>query len=63
MGSFGACVYTWLLIGLSIAIARENGLVWSEVRERPALGKALPTIAPVYNRGPYAPAAGEEAVP
>ena len=61
MGSFGACVYTWFLVGLSVAIARENGLVWDECRERAAT--ARPTVAAVYNRGPHASQSTAEEAP
>lgn len=47
MISFGACVYTWYMIGISMAIARENGLDWDRLIGRTKTDRL---IAPVYNR-------------
>ena len=48
MGSFGACVYVWIFIGLCMAISRENKIDWAH--------KAHPRrpVAPVYRHGPHA---------
>ena len=50
MGSFGACVYTWLFIGLCMAIARENDVDWAKWK---ASAPRRP-VAPVYRHGPHA---------
>jgi hypothetical protein len=52
MGSFGACVYVWFLIGVSIAVAREFGLV---AATEPA---PVRDVGPVYGHGPHAAGAG-----
>lgn len=56
MGSFGACVYLFLMLGVVVAIARENGLTWygeervpEPVSEEKDAAAPL-VIAPVYNR-------------
>lgn len=52
MTSFGACAYTWFMIGIGIAIARDQGLSWDELA-----GRKKPedvTIAPIYGHGPFA---------
>lgn len=57
MGSFGACVYLFLMLGVVVAIARENGIAWygeesapEPVREEGAVPDAPAVIGPVYNR-------------
>lgn len=54
LGSFGACVYVWLMIGVSVAIARQYGLRWSDVvaaqRAEREAGPAKPIVAPIYRR-------------
>jgi hypothetical protein len=32
MGAFGQCVYTWLLLGIAAAIARDEGLKWEALK-------------------------------
>lgn len=53
MGSFGACVYTWLFIGLSVAISCENGIVWATLVGKNTL-PLRPPVAPIYRHGPHA---------
>ena len=62
MGSFGACVYTWLIAGVGVAVAREHGLDWAEITGRVPASLAARNAAPLYLHGPYAglPAAGLE---
>lgn len=68
MGAFGSTVYTFFFVGLAVAMAREHGLVWSELRSlgRGRRGKAVKTPpAPLINRplrdGGTAPAAAAAA--
>ncbi len=49
MGTFGACVYVFLVTGVVIAMARERGLVWGESGQGVAEREKI-TPAPVYNR-------------
>lgn len=49
MGSFGACVYVFLLVGVAIAIAREKGLVFSGPEN--VATEPIP-VGPIYNRPP-----------
>jgi hypothetical protein len=51
MGSFGACVYTWLLTGIAVAVAREYELDWATVSEREP---DRVVVAPIYRHGPHA---------
>lgn len=34
LGHFGVCLYSWMAIGVSMAIAREQGIPWSETTEK-----------------------------
>lgn len=56
MGTFGACIYTWYMLGVCLAIARENGIDWDALAGREVAPAPRP-VAPVYNR----PDAGEAA--
>ena len=52
VGSFGSTVYTFLMIGVVVAMAREHGIVLGETRERARAVEPV-RVAPIYNRGPY----------
>jgi O-antigen ligase len=69
--TFGSCVYVFLMIGVVMGMAREEGIAWRGFRavEAPfAAGTAVQTPrspAPIYNRGTTAgfpPAAGGRGV-
>jgi O-antigen ligase len=48
IATFGACIYTWFMIGFGVAIARNAGLNWNQI-----IGRAAPEerpVAPIYNR-------------
>lgn len=53
MGAFGSTVYTFFMLGIAMALARENGLDWKTLihpaRAVRASGKPLPP-APMINR-------------
>lgn len=56
MGSFGACVYVFLMIGVAIAIAREHGIAWNHTKEQAAeaateqAAARAHSVAPIFNR-------------
>lgn len=52
VATFGSTVYTFFMIGVVIAMAREQGIAWQQAREE--IRTQAP--APIYNRGPYADA-------
>lgn len=66
MGAFGSTVYTFFMLGIAIAMARENGLVWKKLRQPAKALKASekpPRPAPVINRPLRGASAASDASP
>jgi hypothetical protein len=45
MRTFSICLYTWLVVGVAIAIARNAGLSWEKIQGKPTSSKNVSAIA------------------